>query len=244
MRIAKIILLTLVFFIITASVAFVLIKYQEERKLIAVDREDAEVAKILLSRVKDLKDVNEPVGVWDVEGNLLDVTDATLINDMGEITKVTKYEIFKDKYGNDVQVKLRRELEKTKEGNSIGGWVIDKPYKMLTKFYSGKIKEIKLNSIVFDVDSESQFEDFGVHIFQLKDVKDYKKIFNFNDYDLKKSKGFMIPPDCIEIGFKNMVDINDFMKYLNRKISVQESITLLFENSYESTTLSFKEYYY
>jgi hypothetical protein len=114
---------------------------------------------------------------------------------------------------------------------------------MLTKYYSGTIKEIRINSIVFIVDSESEFEEFEVHIYKLKDVKDYEKIFNFNNYDLKNSKGFMVPPDCVEIGFKNMLDISDFNKYLNKRISIQESITSVYKNSPKTTVLSFKEYY-
>ena len=53
----------------------------------------------------------------------------------------------------------------------------------------------------------------------------------------------MIPPDCIEIGFKNMSDISDFKKYLNKKITVQESITNVYQNSPQTSVLSFKEYY-
>ncbi|MHB1377869.1 MAG: hypothetical protein ACYCXB_10725 [Candidatus Humimicrobiaceae bacterium] len=243
MRIVKIFLFILLFLVITASLAFVFIRYQEEKKLSVVDQGDAKLAKILLSRVKNIKDVNEPVGVWDKDGNLLNVTDVTTINSKGEATEVTKYEVFKDIDGNDVEVKLRKEIEKTKEGNTIEGWVIDKPFAMLTKFYSGEIKEIRINSIVFLVDSESEFEEFNVHNYKLKDVKDYEKIFDFDDYDLKNSRGFMIPPDYIEIGFKNMLDISDFKKYLNKKISIQESITNVYKNSPQTTVLSFKEYY-
>jgi hypothetical protein len=243
MKIFKIILFVLLLLFITSSLVFVFIRYQSERKLSAADQEDAELAKILLNRVKDLKDVNKPVGVWDKDGNLLDVTNATVIDGSGKTTEVTKYEFFKDKYGNDVQVKLRKENEKTKGGKIIEGWVIDKPFSMITKFYAGKIKEIRTNSIVFIIDSESVFEEFEVHIYKLNDVKDYEKIFNFDEYDLKNNKGFMVPPDCIEIGFKNMVDISDFKKYLNKRISIQESISNVYKNSPQTAVLSFKEYY-
>jgi ribosome maturation factor RimP len=222
---------------------FAFVKYQEEKKLIEPDSKDAAIAKELLSRVKDLKDVNEPVGIWDENGNFLDVTDATVVDEDGNITKVTKYETFKDKYGNDVQVKLKKQIEKTKDGKIIESWGFDRPYRMLTKYYSGEIKEIRENSIVFLVESESDFEEFEVHHHYLKDVKDYEKIFDFNNYDLKNDKGFMIPPDEIIIGFKKMVNIKDFERYLNKKINIQESITTFFKDSPESITIAFSEYY-
>jgi hypothetical protein len=243
MKIVKKILLTLLFLAVTASIAFVLIRYQEEIKLIAADKEDSEIAKILLNRVKDLKDVNEPVGIWDEFGNMLDITDATTLDSNGAVTKVTKFENVKDKYGNDAKVKLTKQIEKTKDGKIIEGWVADEPYEMHTRYYCGEIKEIRENSIVFLVESESDFEEFEVHHHYLKDVKDYEKIFNFDDYDLKNDKGFFIPPDSVQIGFKEMVSISAFKKYLNKKISVQESITTLFKNSPESITIAFKEYY-
>lgn len=243
MRIVKIFLFILLFLVITVSLAFVFIRYQELRKYSTIDSKDAAIAKELLSRVKDLKDINEPVGIWDENGNLLDVTDVTAINSNGEVTEVTKYEVFKDKYGNDVKVKLKKQIEKTADGKTLECWGFDRPYKMLTRYYSGEIKEIRENSIVFLVESESDFEEFEVHHHYLKDVKDYEKIFDFGDYDLKNDKGFMIPPDSIQIGFREMVTINDFKKYLNKKISVQESITTLYKNSPESTTIAFKEYY-
>ena len=243
MRAIKIFLFSILFLVVVALLLFAFVKYQEEKKLIEPDSKDAAIAKELLSRVKDLKDVNEPVGIWDENGNFLDVTDATIIDDNGNITKVTKYETFKDKYGNDVQVKLKKQIEKTADGKTIESWGFDKPYRMLTRYYSGEIKEIRENSIVFLVESESDFEEFEVHHHYLKDVKDYEKVFDFNNYDLKNDKGFMIPPDSIQIGFREMVTINDFKKYLNKKISVQESITTLYKNSPESITIAFKEYY-
>jgi len=243
MKTFKIILIILLFTVITASLAFIFVRYQEDLKLSAADPEDAALAKILLSRVKDMKDRNEPAGFWDKNGNLLDVTDATTINSKGEVNKVTKYEVFKDIYGNDVEVKLRKEIEKTIEGNTIEGWVIDRPFSMLTKFYSGEIKEIRTNSIVFIVDAESEFVEFNMHDYKLIDAKSYEKVFDFGNYDLRNSRGFMIPPDCIEIGFKNMSVISDFNKYLNKKISAQESITTSYKNSPQNTMLSFKEYY-
>jgi len=243
MRAIKIFLFSILFIVIVILLLFAFVKYQEEKKLIEPDSKDAAIAKELLSRVKDLKDVNEPVGIWDENGNFLDVTDATVVDEDGNITKVTKYETFKDKYGNDVQVKLKKQIEKTKDGKIIESWGFDRPYRMLTKYYSGEIKEIRENSIVFLVESESDFEEFEVHHHYLKDVKDYEKIFDFNNYDLKNDKGFMIPPDSIQIGFREMVTIDDFKKYLKKKISVQESITTLYKNSPESITIAFKEYY-
>jgi len=243
MRIVKIFLFILLFLVITASLAFVFIRYQEERKLSAVDQEDAELAKILLSRVKDLKDVNEPVWIMDEFGNLLDVTDATAIESNGKATEVTKYEIFKDKYGDDVKVKLKKQIEKTIDGKTIENWIIDEPYEMHTRYFSGEIKEIRGSSIVFLVESESDFQEFKIHRHYLINVNDYKKIFNFNEYDLKNSKGFFIPPDSVDIGFKKMISMDDFKKYLNKKISVQESITTFYKNSPQTTVLSFKEYY-
>ncbi|MHB8278008.1 MAG: hypothetical protein ACYDIA_10205 [Candidatus Humimicrobiaceae bacterium] len=243
MRIVKIFLFILLFLVITVSLAFVFIRYQELRKYSTIDSKDAAIAKELLSRVKDLKDINEPVGIMDEFGNLLDVTDATTIESNGKVTEVTKYEIFKDKYGNDVKVKLKKQIEKTKDDKTIESWIIDEPYEMHTRYFSGEIKEIRGNSIVFLVESESDFQEFEVHHHYLKDVKDYEKIFNFDEYDLKNGKGFFIPPDGIDIGFKKMISIDDFKKYLNKKISVQESITTFYKNSPESTTLAFKEYY-
>jgi hypothetical protein len=243
MKTIKIILFIILFIAITASLAFIFIKYQKERKLTEPDSRDAAIAKELFGRVKDLKDINDPVGIWDEKGELLNVTDATTIDSDGNVTKATKYETLKDKFGNDVQVKLKKEIEKTKDGKTIEGWVIYKPYKMQTKYYSGEIKEIKKNSIVFLVESESDFEEFEVHHHYLKNVKDYEKIFDFNNYDLKNDKGFMIPPDSIQIGFKEVNSINEFKKYLNKKISVQESITILYKNSLKSATLAFKEFY-
>ncbi|MHB1254414.1 MAG: hypothetical protein ACYCZ1_09670, partial [Candidatus Humimicrobiaceae bacterium] len=143
------------------------------------------MAKILLSRVKDLKDVNEPVGIMDEFGNLLEVTDATTINSNGEVTEVTKYEVFKDKYGNDVQVKLKKQIEKTKDDKILESWIIDEPYEMHTRYFAGEIREIRENSIVFLVESESDFQEFKVHEHYLINVKDYEKIFNFDKYDLK-----------------------------------------------------------
>ncbi|MHB1336478.1 MAG: hypothetical protein ACYCXQ_11080 [Candidatus Humimicrobiaceae bacterium] len=243
MRIVKIFLFILLFLVITVSLAFVFIRYQELRKYSTIDSKDAAIAKELLSRVKDLKDINEPVGIWDENGNFLNVADATTINSNGEVTEVTKYEVFKDKYGNDVQVKLKKQIEKTADGKILESWGFGRPYEMYTRYFSGEIKEIRGNSIVFMVESESDFEEFEVHHHYLKDVKDYEKIFDFGDYDIKNDKGFMIPPDSIQIGFKEMVTINEFKKYLNKKISVQESITTLYKNSQESTTIAFKEYY-
>lgn len=243
MRIVKIFLFILLFLVITISLAFVFIRYQELRKYSTIDSKDAAIAKELLSRVKDLKDINEPVGIMDEFGNLLDVTDATTIESNGKVTEVTKYEIFKDKYGDDVKVKLKKQIEKTKDDKTIESWIIDEPYEMHTRYFSGEIKEIRGNSIVFLVESESDFQEFEVHHHYLQDVRDYEKIFNFDDYDLKNDKGFFIPPDGIDIGFKKMISMDDFKKYLNKKISVQESITTFYKNSPESTTLAFKEYY-
>jgi len=243
MKKIKIFLFVLLFLAITFLLTFVFIRYQDLRKQTAADNKDAAMAKELLSRVKDLKDINDPVGVWDENGNLLDVTDATVIDVSGKTTEVTKFEILKDKYGNDLKVKLKKQIEKTKDGKTIESWGFDRPYEMHTRYYSGEIKEIRENSIVFLVESESEFEEFEVHHHYLKDVRDYEKIFNFDDYDLKNDKGFFIPPDSIQIGFREMISIDDFKEYLNKKISVQESITMLYKNSLESLTLAFKEYY-
>lgn len=243
MRIVKIFLFILLFLVITVSLAFVFIRYQELRKYSTIDSKDAAIAKELLSRVKDLKDINEPVGIMDEFGNLLDITDATTIESNGKVTEVTKYEIFKDKYGDDVKVKLKKQIEKTKDDKTIESWIINEPYEMHTRYFSGKIKEIRKNSVVFMVESESDFQEFEVHEHYLINVKDYEKIFNFDEYDLKNGKGFFIPPDGIDIGFKKMISTDDFKKYLNKKISVQESITTFYKNSPESTTLAFKEYY-
>ncbi|MCX6383383.1 MAG: hypothetical protein NTV16_02705 [Actinobacteria bacterium] len=243
MRIVKIFLFILLFLVITVSLAFVFIRYQELRKYSTIDSKDAAIAKELLSRVKDLKDINEPVGIMDEFGNLLDITDATTIESNGKVTEVTKYEIFKDKYGDDVKVKLKKQIEKTKDDKTIESWIINEPYEMHTRYFSGEIKEIRKNSVVFMVESESDFQEFEVHEHYLINVKDYEKIFNFDEYDLKNGKGFFIPPDGIDIGFKKMISTDDFKKYLNKKISVQESITIFYKNSPESTTLAFKEYY-
>ena len=243
MRIVKIFLFILLFLAITASLAFVFIRYQEDRKLSEVDHEDAEMAKILLSRVKDIKDVNEPVWTMDEFGNLLDITDATSIGSNGQTTEVTKYEIFKDKYGEEVKVKLKKQFEKTINDQTIESWGFDRPYEMHTRYFSGKIKEIRENSIVFLVESESEFKEFEVYIYYMENVRDYEKIFNFDEYDLKNDKSFLIPPDSISIGFKKMTSIDDFKKYLNKKISAQESIITFFKNSPETIAIAFKEYY-
>ncbi|MCE5329295.1 hypothetical protein LLG07_03050 [bacterium] len=243
MKKIKIFLFILLFLGSTSLLAFVFIRYQELRKQTAADSKDAAMAKELLSRVKNLKDVNEPVGIWDEYGNLLDVTDATAIDSSGEVTEVTKFEVFKDKYGNDVKVKLKKQIEITKDGKTLEIWGFDKPYEMHTRYYCGEIKEIRENSIVFLVDSESDFEEFDAHVYHMKNIRDYEKIFDFNDYDLKNDKGFMIPPDSIQIGFRKMVAIKDFEKYFNKKIIVQESVITFFKNSPKTTTLAFKEYY-
>jgi len=244
MRIVKISLFILLFLVITGALAFVFIRYKEEIKHNNVDKEDAEVARILLSRVKDLKDVTDPVGVMDEFGNIIDVTDATIIDESnGSITKVTKYEIYKDQNGVDVKVKLKKQIENSENGEVLVSWIIAEPYEMHTRYFVGKIKEIRVNSLVFLVEAESNFQKFKIHEHYLANVKDYEKIFNFDKYDLKNSKGFFIPPDSIDIGFKRMINMDDFKKYLNKKISVQESITSFYKNSPESTTLSFKESY-
>lgn len=239
----KIILFILLFLTISTSLILLFVKYQELISKSAPDSKDSAMAKELLNRVKEIKDINEPAGIWDEYGNLLDVTDVTTLGGNKEITKVTKFEIFKDKYGNDVKVKLKKQIEKTKDGKYLESWGFERPYEMRTKYYCGKIKEIRENSIVFLVESESDFEEFEVHNHYLKNVNDYEKIFDFSCYDLKNDKGFMIPPDSIQIGFKEMTSINEFRKYLNKKINVQESITIIYKNSPESITLAFKEFY-
>jgi hypothetical protein len=243
MKKVKKILIVLLFAAITAALAFALIKYQEERKASLPDEKDAEVAQILYSRAKDLKNLDEPVGIWDANGNLINVYDAKGAGPDGSITKVTKFADFEDIYGNKVKVRMRKEIEKNEDGKTTEGWVIDRPFKMMTRYFSGKIKEIKINSIVFTVESESEFEEFDTYIFKLKRVAKYEKIFDFSKYDLKNDKGFMIPHDCIEVGFKNMASMSDFKKYLDKKITVQESIINVYENSPEYKVLSFKEYY-
>jgi hypothetical protein len=243
MKTIKTILLIILFMAIAVSLVFIFIRYQEEIKLVEPDSKDAAIARELLKRLKNMKDVNEPVGIWNEKGEFLDITDATTINSKGEVTEVTKFEVFKDKYGNDVQVKLKKQIEKTKDGKTIESWSFGKPYRMQTKYYSGEIKEIKENSIVFLVRSESEFEEFEVHHYYLNDVRDYEKIFDFSSYDLKNDKGFMIPPDIIQIGFSEMISINDFKKYFDRKIIVQESIIAFFKNSPETSIVAFREYY-
>jgi hypothetical protein len=243
MRIIKIFLFILLFIVIATSFAFIFIRYQEVRKLSIVDEEDAKLAKILFSRVKDIKDINKPVWTMDEFGNLLDITDAITIESNGQTTEVTKYEIFKDKFGEDVNVKLKKQIENTANGKTIESWGFDRPYEMHTRYFSGVIKEIRENSIVFLVESESDIEEFEIQIYHMKNVRDYEKIFDFNVYDLKNDKGFLIPPDSISIGFKKMETIDDFKKYLNKKISAQESIVSFFKNSPESVVLAFKEYY-
>jgi hypothetical protein len=243
MKIFKIILFVLLLLFITSSVVFVFIRYQSERKLSAADEEDAKLAKILFSRVKDIKDVNEPVWTMDEFGNLLDVTNAVTIESNGQATEVTKYEIFKDKFGENVNVKLKKQIEKTKDGKIIESWGFDRPYKMRTRCFLGEIKEIRRNSIVFLVESESGFEEFEIQVYCMENVRDYEKIFDFDEYDLKNDNGFLIPPDSISIGFKRMLTIDDFKKYLNKKVSAQESIVSFFKNSPEAIVLAFKEYY-
>jgi len=243
MKTLKIILIILLFIVITASLAFVFVRYQEDLKLSAADPEDAALAKILLSRVKDIKDRSEPAWSMDEFGNMLDITDATTVESDGKSVKVTKYQIFKDKYGDDIKVKLKKQIQITKDGKTIEGWCFDKPYEMHTRFFSGEIKELRENSLVFLVESESEFEEFETHYYYMENVRDYEKIFNFDEYDLKNDKGFLIPPDTIGIGFTKMVDIKDFKKYLNKKISAQESIITFYKNSPETTALAFKEYY-
>ncbi|MEI7616255.1 MAG: hypothetical protein WCJ54_06030, partial [Actinomycetota bacterium] len=125
MKTLKIILIILLFIVITASLAFVFVRYQEDLKLSAADPEDAALAKILLSRVKDIKDRSEPAWSMDEFGNMLDITDATTVESDGKSVKVTKYQIFKDKYGDDIKVKLKKQIQITKDGKTIEGWCFD-----------------------------------------------------------------------------------------------------------------------
>jgi hypothetical protein len=228
--------------VIVILLLFAFVKYQEEKKLIEPDRKDAAIAKELLSRVKDLKDVNEPLGILNENGELLDVAYATTIDNNGNVTDVTKYETLKDKYGNDVEVKLKKQIEKTKDGKIIEGWIIDKPYEMLTKYYSGEIKKIEKNSIYFIVQAESKIQKFQEHGHIMENVKDYLKVFDLNQYDLNSDKGPYIPSDNITIGFKSLLNINDLNIFLNKKINIQESTIIIYKNSPESKLLAFTEY--
>jgi len=73
MKTLRIFLLILLFIAITASFAFVFVRYQDERKLSAADPEESMMAIILLSKVKDIKDRNESNGFWYKDGNFSDL---------------------------------------------------------------------------------------------------------------------------------------------------------------------------
>lgn len=242
MKKSKFIFLLVSIFVAVFAISLLTIRYLSVSQNSDIS-DEAKITKELLSRIENQTDINEPLGVFDEYGNELTQTDVTILDKDQEVTVVTKYEILKDVYGNDVKVKLKKQHTVEKNGNEYDGWVIDEESEGTIKFYVGEIKEVNEEEIIFLVEKESNLISFFADKLVYKNVEDYEKIIFLKDFKNSDSIYDFIPPNEIYIGFKVFQSIQDFNTYLNRKICLQESAIKYYENSPESKLLVFREYF-
>jgi len=241
MKKSKLIFVLISIFIAVFAISLLTMRYLSESKNSEIS-DEARITKELLSRIENQTDMNEPLGVFDEYGNELTQTDVTILDKDQGVTVVTKYEVLKDVYGNDVKVRLKKQHTVEKNGNEYDGWVIDEKSEGTIKFYVGEIKEVNEEEIVFLVEKESNPINFLTDKLVYKNVKDYEKVIFLKDYKNFTSLYDFIPPNEIYIGFKTFQSIKDFNTYLDKKTCLQESVIRYYKNSPESKLLVFREY--
>ncbi len=205
-------------------------EYSEEKKLTLE----------LLGRIPDQNSFSEPLGIFNENGEEITKTDIT--KDFSDEI-VTKYETLKDINGDNVQVKLKKQRITEKNGQSYEAWIIEEPVQGKIRYYLGEIKSISEKEIKFMVEKESEEMDLYTEKLVYEDIDDYEKIIKLDEFTGKESNAAFIPPDEIYIGFKIMSSADDFKKYLNKKIYLQETTLTYYKNSPYSKTLFFREYF-
>ncbi|HHT79445.1 MAG TPA: hypothetical protein GXZ93_06625 [Actinobacteria bacterium] len=204
---------------------------------------EKELTSELLGRIGSQKNFSDPLGIFDENGEELNRTDLTIIKSDGDITNVTRYEILQDVNGNDVKVKLKKQLIKEKNGKEYECWSIDEQVQGRIKYYLGKLKEVDEKEINFIVKKESVEMDLYTDKLVYEEVEDYEKIINLDEFRNNTYVYKFIPPNDIYIGFEIMKSVDDFKSYFNKKIYLQETILTYYENSPCSKQIFFSEYF-
>jgi len=241
MKKSKFIFLLVSIFVAVFAISLLTIRYLSVSQNSDIS-DEAKITKELLSRIENQTDINEPLGVFDEYGNELTQTDVTILDKDQEVTVVTKYEILKDVYGNDVKVKLKKQHTVEKNGNEYDGWVIDEESEGTIKFYVGEIKEVNEEEIIFKVSKETDLKDVNTESLTYKNADGYLKFINLEDYTVQKNIVPFVPPNDIFVGFKKYESIDDLKDYMGETLCLQESIIYYYKNSPCCKTLTFRKY--
>jgi len=241
MKKSKFIFLLVSIFVAVFAISLLTIRYLSVSQNSEIS-DEAKITKELLSRIENQTDINEPLGVFDEYGNELTQTDVTILDKDQEVTVVTKYEILKDVYGNDVKVKLKKQHTVEKNGNEYDGWVIDEESEGTIKFYVGEIKEVNEEEIIFKVSKETDLKDVNTESLTYKNADGYLKFINLEDYTEQKNIVPFVPPNDIFVGFKKYESIDDLKDYMGETLCLQESIIYYYKNSPCCKTLTFRKY--
>ena len=241
MKKSKFIFLLVSIFVAVFAISLLTIRYLSVSQNSEIS-DEAKITKELLSRIENQTDINEPLGVFDEYGNELTQTDVTILDKDQEVTVVTKYEILKDVYGNDVKVKLKKQHTVEKNGNEYDGWVIDEESEGTIKFYVGEIKEVNEEEIIFKVSKETDLKDVNTESLTYKNADGYLKFINLEDYTVQKNIVPFVPPNDIFVGFKKYESIDDLKDYMGETLCLQESIIYYYKNSPCCKTLTFRKY--
>lgn len=241
MKKSKFIFLLVSIFVAVFAISLLTIRYLSVSQNSDIS-DEAKITKELLSRIENQTDINEPLGVFDEYGNELTQTDVTILDKDQEVTVVTKYEILKDVYGNDVKVKLKKQHTVEKNGNEYDGWVIDEESEGTIKFYVGEIKEVNEEEIIFKVSKETDLKDVNTESLTYKNADGYLKFINLEDYTEQKNIVPFVPPNDIFVGFKKYESIDDLKDYMGETLCLQESIIYYYKNSPCCKTLTFRKY--
>lgn len=222
------------------SISFFLLFFKQNSFLNKEEySEEKKMTLELLERIPNQKSFSDPLGIFNENGEEIIATDVTK-SDSKEA--VTKYEILKDINGNNVKVKLKKQLITESNGQSYEAWIIEEPVQGRIKYYLGELIDVNEKEIKFMVNRESEEMDLYTKSLVYEDVKDYIKIIKLEEFLSKESKAAFIPPDEIYIGFKIMKTAEDFYNYLNKKIYLQETVLTYYKNSPHSKRLFFSEY--
>lgn len=242
MRKLKLSTIIIIILIILSGAAILLLRFINPSMENEIN-DEKKLTMELLDRISDQENFSDPLGIFNENGVELTQEDITTVNEDGIVTNVTRYEILKDIDGNDVKVKLKKQLVKEENGKEYECWVIDEQIKGRIKYYLGSIKNVNEKEIIFIVEKESKEMDLHTDKLVYEDIDDYEKTINLDEFKNKKCESRFIPSNDIYVGFKIMDSIDDFDDYFNKKIYLQETVLTYYENSPKSRLLVFREYY-
>jgi len=151
-------------------------------------------------------------------------------------------EIFTDKDGNKIVVKMRKVVVRDENtGQEVLMYEDIAEHKILdVKSYKGKIETIKENKIFFIVDKECKKSKFGANNYNFEDIKDYQIICDLESYnlDFDESVGYFVC-DHLNLDFKDLYSVEDLEKIVGKYVRLQDSKFKDYYTGEEYKVLSF-----